>query len=123
MRRKSDRTGVLSVANLTARIANLPAGAPQSHRKSARTHIDTDSNTYRARFALWITLGRSRLGRGSAGGLLPPDPRGCAPGRAFARPAPRWFSSKTQPAVITERSAVNPLPGPESRLGRGLTGG
>lgn len=37
---------------------------------------------------------RSRLWRGRAGGLLPPDPRGCAPGHAFARPAPRWVVLK-----------------------------
>lgn len=103
MRRKFAATQRTDVANLPPRIANLPPRLSQKKRKSAATLLVPIYKPIGVGGALWTTWGRSRLWRGSAGGLLPPDPRGCAPGRAFARPAPRWVVLKTPAGAITQQ--------------------
>jgi len=120
--RKSAATGGVAVANLPPRVANLPPELSRGHRKCAATLIDPIYKPIGVGRALWITRGRSRLWRGRAGGLLPPGPWGCAPGHAFARPAPLLvFIKKASGWPTTRALPVNPLPSHFLRLGRGLT--
>lgn len=81
-----------------------------------------------SRRQLWMTVGKSsenspwrcrqgqasslRLGHSWAGGLHPPDRLGCAPWRACARQAPRWFVfKKPGRRYHTKVACQHPFPG------------